>query len=248
MPECSPYVLVVEDEPALAQAIREHLTSVGFVVELAGTITEARQVTAERDPDLVVLDVLLPDGSGYDFCAELRRTTPAAIIYTSALGQDNAVVRGLDAGGDDYLAKPFSLEVLTARINAQLRRRSRATVLRLDLPPLHMDLVSGSVVLSGREVELSQRELQLLAFLAGHIGQGFTEAELLAAVWNDTSGLPTNTVRQHISRLRRKLRLDDQAAFEITRNAQRYRLSQMQFTPVPDTSVTGVEPLSPHRV
>jgi DNA-binding response OmpR family regulator len=177
--------------------------------------------------------VLLPDGSGYELCAELRPITAAPIIYLTALGHDRAVVKGLEAGGDDYIAKPFSLEVLTARINAQLRRVGSPRAARIDLPPLHLDFVSGKVTLEGRPIKLSKIELQLLGYFAANAGIGATQDELLRAVWGDESGLPTNTVRQHISSLRRKLNLDAASAFELVHTSdKRYVFQQVRFDTV----------------
>ncbi|WP_051209033.1 response regulator transcription factor [Propionicicella superfundia] len=227
----APLVLVVEDEPALLGTFTRHLCQQGFDVIEAASIQQARAAVREQPPDIVLLDVLLPDGSGYDLCAELRRMTFAPIIYVTALGQDSAVVRGLAAGGDDYLTKPFSLDVLTARINALLRRAgARAT--RIELPPLHLDFVTGKVTLEGRPITLSHKEMQLLGYFAANAGRGMTQEELLEVVWDDRSGVPTNTVRQHISNLRRKLRLDAASAFELILTADhRYVFQQVRFTP-----------------
>lgn len=228
----APIVLVVEDEPTLSEAVSRHLVQQGFAVSQAATVQAARAAAWEHQPDVVLLDILLPDGSGYDLCVELRRITTAPIIYVTALDQDLAVIRGLTAGGDDYLTKPFSLDVLTARINAQLRRSGAPRAMRLELPPLYLDFVTGKVTLEGEELELSKREMQLLGYLAANAGQGMTQTELLAAVWDDQSGVPTNTVRQHISNLRRKLRLDAASAFELTLTADhRYVFQQVRFTP-----------------
>lgn len=227
----APRVLIVEDEPALLGAFSRHLEQLGFEVTQATSIKRARAAVWEHPPDVVLLDVLLPDGSGYDLCAELRRVTSAPIIYVTALGQDSAVVRGLAAGGDDYLIKPFSLEVLTARINAQLRRTGAPRAMRIELPPLYLDFVTGKVTLEGRVVALSQKELQLLGYFAANLGRGVTQGELLDAIWDDTSGVPTNTVRQHISNLRRKLDLNGSSAFELILTPDhRYVFQQVRFT------------------
>jgi DNA-binding response OmpR family regulator len=225
--------LLVEDEPALREAVERHLTGQGFNVVTADSVAKGRAAAWEHQPDLLLLDVLLPDGSGYELCAELRATTSAPIIYITALGHDRAVVQGLDAGGDDYIAKPFSLDVLTARISAQLRRVGAARWARIDLPPLHLDLVSGRATLEGRAIKLSRIELQLLSFFAANVGVGATQDELLRAVWGDESGLPTNTVRQHVSMLRRKLNLDAASAFELVHTAdKRYVFQQVRFDTV----------------
>lgn len=235
--ERTPLILVVEDEEPLLRAVAAHLRGEGFEVAEAGSVARAKQVIWERQPDLLLLDVLLPDGSGYDLCAELRRTSAAPIIFVTAFGADQAVVRGFAAGGDDYVSKPFSLEVLTARVHAQLRRHGLSAALRIDLPPLHLDFVTGKVTLEGAEIELSKRELQLLAYLAANVGQGFTQEQLLAAVWDDHSGVPTNTVRQHVSTVRRKLRLDDSSAFELVLTPdRRYVFQQVRFGPLPPTA------------
>jgi DNA-binding response OmpR family regulator len=227
----APRVVIVEDEPALLGAFSRHLEKLGFEVVPASTIQQARAAVWEQLPDVVLLDVLLPDGSGYDFCTELRRITSAPIIFVTALGQDAAVVRGLAAGGDDYLTKPFSLDVLTARINAHLRRSGAPRALKVELPPLYVDFVTGKVTLEGVTISLSQKELQLLGYFATNTGRGLTQDELLDAVWADHSGVPTNTVRQHISNLRRKLGLNGTSAFELILTADhRYVFQQVRFT------------------
>ncbi len=228
----TPIVLVVEDEVPLRHAVARHLGDQGFVVIEAGSVAEGQAAVWEHQPDVVLLDVLLPDGSGYDLCAKLRPITSAAIIYLTALGQDVAVVRGLDAGGDDYIAKPFNLDVLTARINSQLRRTTSPRVARIDLPPLHLDYLTGRVVLEGREIALTKMELQLLGFFAANVGIGATQDELLLSVWRAKAVTQTNTVRQTVSSLRRKLRLDAAAAFELEFTAdKRYVFRQVRFDP-----------------
>ena len=229
-----PLILMVEDEQEILDVVARHLEQQGFEVLKAGTIAAAKAIVWERQPDLFLLDVLLPDGSGYDLCAELRKSMSAPIIYLTALAQDRAVVRGLAAGGDDYIAKPFSLDVLTARINAQLRRHGLSAAMRIDLPPLHLDFMTGKATLAGEDIDLSKREMQLLAFLAANTGQGFTQEELLELVWDDHSGMPTNTVRQHVSMLRRKLSLDEASAFELVLTPdRRYVFQQVRFDALP---------------
>lgn len=229
-----PVVLVVEDEETLRSAVARHLSGAGFAVLEAGTAQAALAAVWEHQPDVVLLDILLPDGSGYEVCAKLRPITSAAIIYLTAMGHDRAVVRGLEAGGDDYIAKPFNLEVLTARIQAQLRRAAAPRVGRIDLPPLHLDFVTGQVVLEGREIALTRMELQLLGFLASNLGVGATQEELLTAVWRVKSTVPTNTVRQTVSTLRKKLGLDEASAFDLALTPdRRYVLRQVRFDPAP---------------
>lgn len=226
----APIVLIVEDEVALREAVARHLDQQGFAVIEAGSVQQGLAAVWEHQPDVVLLDVLLPDGSGYELCARLRPITAAAIIYLTALGHDRAVVRGLAVGGDDYIAKPFNLDVLTARINSHLRRAASPRAARIDLPPLHLDYLTGRVVLEGREIVLTKMELQLLGYFAANVGIGATQEELFSSVWQAKVITPTNTVRQTVSSLRRKLGLDAASAFELELTSdKRYVFRQVRF-------------------
>lgn len=228
----TPIVLIVEDEVPLRESVGRHLTSSGFAVVEAGSVAEGLASAWEHQPDVILLDVLLPDGSGYELCAKLRPITAAPIIYLTALGQDRNIVAGLATGADDYIAKPFGLEVLAARIQAQLRRTSAPRKGRIDLPPLHLDYLTGEVVLDGREVYLTKMELQLLGYFATNVGVGATQSELLAAVWRSKADIATNTVRQTVSSLRKKLSLNQGSAFELEMAAdKRYVFRQVRFDP-----------------
>lgn len=228
----TPIVLVVEDEVPLRESVARHLAASGYTVVEAGSVAEGQAAAWEHQPDVILLDVLLPDGSGYELCAKLRPITAAPIIYLTALGQDRNIVQGLATGADDYIAKPFSLEVLTARIQAQLRRTSSPRKGRIDLPPLHLDYLTGEVLLEGREVHLTKMELQLLGFFATNVGVGATQPELLASVWRTKADIPTNTVRQTVSSLRRKLGLNAGSAFELEMTPdKRYVFRQVRFDP-----------------
>jgi DNA-binding response OmpR family regulator len=208
-------ILVVEDEAELAGVVARHLEDEGYKVTIAGNVAEAREVLRHHPQSLVVLDVLLPDGSGFDLAREIRAITSAPIIFATALGEDSSVVKGLAMGGDDYITKPFNLTVLSARIKSLLRRSGVGAPAPIELPPLRIDLLTGAVSIYNRPLRLTSTELKLLALFATNPGRGFTQAELLEAVWNDTSGLPTNTVRVHISKLRRKLGQWPNPPFEL---------------------------------
>lgn len=228
----APIVLVVEDEVPLRDAVSRHLSASGFTVVEAGSVADGLAAAWEHQPDVVLIDVLLPDGSGYELCTRLRPITAAAIIYITALGQDRNVVQGLATGADDYIAKPFSLDVLVARIQAQLRRTASPRKGRIDLPPLHLDFLTGQVILEGREVALTKMELQLLGFFATNVGVGASQAELLTAVWRSKADIPTNTVRQTVSSLRKKLGLHPGSAFELELSPdKRYVFRQVRFDP-----------------
>ncbi|MCL2748159.1 MAG: response regulator transcription factor [Oscillospiraceae bacterium] len=210
-----PRILMVEDEADVLSLNKQHLLEQGYEVDAARTLGEARAIVWERPPDLVLLDVMLPDGSGYDFCAEVRRITTAPIIYLTSMGGDENVVKGFMGGGDDYIVKPYSLDVLSMRVMAQLRRQGLSGAGRIELPPLAIDLYAGRATLGGEEIPLAPKELQLLAHLVSNAGQGFSAEELYRAVWDEPMGFYANTVRKHISSLKKKLKLDDGSPFEL---------------------------------
>ena len=199
-----PRILMIEDETDVLALNRRFFEPQGYEVCCAKTLAEARACIYETPPDLILLDVQLPDGSGYEFCAEVRGITAAPILYLTCLGRDEDVVRGLLAGGDDYITKPYSLDVLSARVIAALRRGGFANAGRIEKPPLVIDLLTGRVTLDGSDIVLSQKELQLLSFLVCHAGREFTADELYAAIWG--AGSSPSTVRTHISNLRSKVR------------------------------------------
>jgi DNA-binding response OmpR family regulator len=223
-------ILIVEDEVELAGVVKRRLEDEGYQVSVAGSVAETRALLRLHPHNLVILDVLLPDGSGFDLAPEIRRSTSAPIIFATALGEDSAVVRGLEAGGDDYITKPFNLGVLSARIKSLLRRSGLGAPAPIELPPLRIDLLAGQATISGRPLRLTATELKLLALFATNPGRGFTQTELLELVWNDTSGLPTNTVRVHISKLRRKLNQGVSPAFELAlTDDRRYAFQRLTF-------------------
>jgi DNA-binding response OmpR family regulator len=225
----APRVLVVEDDHDLRTVMVRHLAGEGYFARGAGTFREGQALLTDWSPDVVLMDIQLPDGSGHDLCALARSLTAAPIIYVTCMGAEESVLRGFDLGGDDYVTKPFAMTVLSARIAAQLRRLGGAAG-RVEVPPLSIDMVTGTVILEGRRVELSKKELQLLVFFATHLGRGFTNAELLDAVWLDSSGVESNTVRVHVSRLRRKLQLGEGAAFGLTcTDAGRYVFQRLRL-------------------
>ncbi|HWR19497.1 MAG TPA: response regulator transcription factor [Clostridia bacterium] len=217
----NPRILIVEDETDVLSLNRRHFEEQGYEVDTAKTLSEARTKLWERPPDLVLLDVMLPDGTGFDFCAELRKITTAPIIYLTCLGNNEHIIKGLMAGGDDYIVKPYNLDVLSARVMAQLRGRGLLSAGRVELPPLSIDLCSGRVTLDGEDIPLAQKEMQMLAHLASNAGKEFSAEDLYRAVWGEPIGAYKNTVKTHISNLRRKLKLDDGSPFELYMTSSR---------------------------
>ena len=210
-----PRILIVEDETDVLDVNRAYLESEGYEVVCAINLKEARNAVWEFPPDLILLDVLLPDGSGYDFCAEIRKQTAAPILFLTCMGSNEQIVGGFSLGADDYITKPYNIDILGARIAARLRvSGSRGGI--VSLPPLKIDLHTGKVWMDGREIVLSAKETQLLAFFAQNAGRGFSPDDIYRRVWGELPlGSNNNTVRVHISNLRSKLRLDGAAPFEI---------------------------------
>ena len=204
-----PRVLVVDDEPQLLRGMRIILRSAGYVVETARTTSEALTILPERPPDVIVLDLILPDGEGADVCREVRRCSKLPILILSAAGEQRDVVRALDAGADDYLAKPFCGHELLARLRDVLRRSAdgmRSS--RLQIGDVVIDLARRRVICNGATVLLAPIEFELVRILAQHRGRLVTDGQLLGAVWGDQRGQESHRLRVGVARLRAKLERD----------------------------------------
>ena len=195
-------LLLVEDDPKLGPLLARVLESSGYVVTLARDAAQAYAVRG-TDLDLAVVDRMLPDGDGLDVCTSLRRADfEGPILLLTARGETKDRVHGLDQGADDYLTKPFDVDELLARLRALLRRGPRIT--SLDVGPLHIDVGRRNAFSRGRLLELTTRELDVLAYLARRAGQVVSKLELLENVWEADEVVP-NVVEVHVSRLRDKL-------------------------------------------
>jgi len=204
-------VLVVDDEPAIADVVSRYLERAGYETVVAGTGQHALGRAEELRPDVVVLDLMLPDINGLEVMRRLRRDDRrGAIILLTARGEESDRIAGLHLGADDYVVKPFSPAELVARVDAVLRRIDPAgddqEPLRFD--ELEIDPAGRRVSLDGETVEVTQREFDLLLFLARHPGQAFTRDQLMERVWQYTFYIDTSTVTVHIRRLRAKLEPD----------------------------------------
>lgn len=225
------HILMVEDEQKVSGINREYLEGQGYAVSVAETLNQARFILEEHTPDLILLDVMLPDGLGFDFCAELRQKTNMPIIFLTSMDGNESVVKGLMQGGDDYIAKPYDLTILGARIAAQLRRKGIEFAGRIELPPLSIDVLSGIVVMEDRQIFLPPKELQLLCCLALSAGRRVSAEELYRRTWGTEEGDWKGIVPVNISRLRKHLGLDDGSVFEITCSKQmEYVLRKVRFT------------------
>ena len=205
-------ILMVEDEESITVPLSEALAREGFDTEVAGTVAEALELAATVDPDLVLLDVMLPDGSGYDVCRELRRTSRVPIIMLTARGEETDRVVGLELGADDYIVKPFSAREVAARIRAVLRRASdtpgpapSAQAAPLHIGDLKLDTSRRSATLDGAELDLTRKEFELLELLMREAGSVIKRERLIDEVWDVNWFGSTKTLDVHVSGLRRKL-------------------------------------------
>ena len=204
-----PYVLIVEDEPGIAELLDYNLKSSGFDTGIAADGDEAEMALAERLPDAVLLDWMLPGVSGIELCRRIRRR-PASrtlpIILLTARGEEADRVRGLDSGADDYVTKPFSPNEVIARLKAVLRRSNPAvTEDKLVYEDITMDLISHRVLRAGQKVHLGPTEFRLLQHFMQRPGRVFSREQLLDAVWGHDIYVEIRTVDVHIRRLRRAL-------------------------------------------
>jgi two-component system, OmpR family, response regulator ResD len=206
-------VLVVDDDPTVADVVRTYLDRAGLEVELAADGVSALAAAARIRPDLVVLDLMLPGLSGLEVCSRLRGTRPdLPIVMLTALGEESDRVVGLEHGADDYLVKPFSPRELVLRVQSVLRRsgavpRAGSLPNRLVSGTLAVDVPGRQAVVDGRPLTLTSREFDLLVHLVAHPGRAFTRDELMRQVWGWTFG-DTSTVTVHVRRLREKVEAD----------------------------------------
>jgi two-component system, OmpR family, phosphate regulon response regulator PhoB len=204
-----PHILVVEDETALVEMLRYNLEKEGFKVSAAIDGEDALTAVDEHQPDLLILDWMLPLVSGLEICRQLRRkpnTRELPIIMLTARGEEADRVRGLEVGADDYVAKPFSPSELIARVRAVLRRSKPSTAADLlTYAGVVMDLSSHRVLRDGRAVHLGPTEFRLLRFLMERPGRVYSREQLLDAVWGREIYVEARTVDVHIRRLRKAL-------------------------------------------
>ena len=204
-----PRILVVEDEPAISEPLAESLEREGFEPEVTSTIGAAREAWQRREPDLILLDVMLPDGDGRDLAREIRRGSNVPIIMLTARGEEIDRVLGLELGADDYVVKPFSMRELTARIRA-IMRRGRATTRAgaIEIGGIRLDPASRTVHRAGEPIELAAKEFDLLSMLMSNAGQVLRREQIMDEVWDPHWFGPTKTLDVHISWLRKKIEDD----------------------------------------
>jgi len=210
MTAAKPRVLVVDDEPAILRFLRPALEANDYEVATAGTVAEAMRRIAGERPDVVVLDLGLPDGDGKDIIRRVREWSDVPIVVLSAREREAEKIAAFDLGADDYVDKPFGVGELMARLRAALRhrlqRRDEVPVLRVH--DLEIDSVRHRVTKGGQEIKLTPREFDLLSFLARHAGKVVTHRQILGAIWGPAHSEDTQYLRVYIRQLRQKIEVN----------------------------------------
>lgn len=196
-------ILTIEDDPNITRINRATLTKRGYHVLEAETLAQGRAILEQETPDLVILDILLPDGSGLDFCVEVREKKRIPILFLTALDEEQDIVNGFDRGGDDYLPKPYSPNVLAARVEGLLRRAGyEETFIR---GGLKLDMVKRQAYVNGEKAGLTPIQFSLLLYLIRNEGRVMRAERLYEKVWDQSMGDDDNAVKTAVSNLRKKI-------------------------------------------
>ncbi len=234
MSDTSPHVLVIDDEPQIGRALRTILTEKDFRVTTALRGEEGLTLAAANPPDIVILDLGLPDMDGFEVCARLREWTQCPIIVLSVRDSERDKVAALDKGADDYLTKPFGIQELLARVRVALRHSASSRGAQTSLVkagPITIDLAWHTVTRDGQEVKLTATEFNLLAYLASNRGRVLTHQSILTNVWGPADADHTEYLRVYMRQLRKKLEADpDRPQYILTEPGIGYR-----FITDPDT-------------
>ncbi len=216
----SPRVLIVDGDPAFRRELRANCEQFGYQVIEADNAADGVREFEERGPSLVVLEAVLPDGSGLDVCRNIRRSDPKVpILMVSSRGEEIDVVVGLEIGADDYVVKPVRMRELLARVTAHLRKArletTETTAGRLEFKDLVIDINERRIFKEGAEVDLTHTEFDLLAYLAGHAGKVMSREKILNHVWGYEYPIETRLIDVHIRNLRRKIETNSSRPYYI---------------------------------
>lgn len=197
-------ILLIEDDPRVQKNNKEILERQGYEISLAMNLTEARKIIAADQPDAIVLDVGLPDGDGIDYLKELRQTLQIPVLILTAAQSSQSAADGFEAGGDDYLRKPYDLKEFRARINALMRRSAKLPEC-VTINKLKIDLFSLRAFVNDEDLTLTQKEFALLNFFVQNEGKFISLNYLYTKIWNQPMGRDDNAIKSVVSRLRKKL-------------------------------------------
>ena len=217
------FILLIEDNAVILDTNKEYLSMQGYSVHTAATLCEAAQALEKQRFDLIILDIMLPDGSGIDFCAKMRTRHDIPVLFLTCLDDDESLVAGLSSGGDEYMTKPYSLPALSARVGALIRRVriERSAQKNFSIGPLLFDCGKRRAYLDSEDVMLTPKEFDVLLLLAREMGKGFSGEEIFSHVWGDEL-YDSRTVIVHISTIRKKLRMVGETRFTIATENRKY--------------------------
>jgi DNA-binding response OmpR family regulator len=206
-------VLIIEDERSIADVEKDYLEANGYEVEIETTGNGGLKNALEKEHDLILLDIMLPDNDGFSICKEIRKTKQTPVLFVTAKLDDIDKIKGFGAGADDYIIKPFSFQELVVRVGAHISRYETLTSMNakpneIVVKDLKINLSSHQVFFQENELFLPNREFELLSFLAQHPDEVFSKETLLNKVWGADAYVELNTVTVHINRLREKIEKD----------------------------------------
>jgi two-component system, OmpR family, KDP operon response regulator KdpE len=219
----SPRILVVDDDSQITRVLRTTLTSQRYDVRVANDGETALEIIKDWSPDLVITDVSMPNMDGLALCHELRTRSQVPIIVISVKEDDRTKVKALDLGADDYVTKPFSMTELLARVRANLRRAPATETAKIEIGDFNIDLAGHTVSVCGRELHLTPKEFELLAYLARHPGKVVQHRALLSAVWGADHAEQSEYLRVFVGQLRKKLEADVDRRYIVTERWIGYR-------------------------
>ena len=202
------HILLLEDDLSLIIGLSFAFQKQGYTLEVARTLQEADRIWADGKFGLLVLDVSLPDGSGFSFCKKVRQSSKVPVIFLTASDEETSIIMGLDIGGDDYITKPFKLGVLVSRINALLRRANNFDTPETELQSngIRVQLLNGQVFKNGKALELTAGEYKLLCFFMRHPGMVLSKEQILDQLWDcENNYIDNSTLTVYIRRLRIKI-------------------------------------------
>ncbi|HEY6374429.1 MAG TPA: response regulator transcription factor [Edaphobacter sp.] len=211
-------VLIVDDEPQITRVLRTALSTQGYSLRVAANGVEGMEAVHEWRPDLVITDLAMPQMDGVELCRSIRAVSEVPILVLSVRNQDRTKIEALDAGADDYVTKPFSIQELQARVRAQLRRRFAGTPEAqqvIALGDFVIDIPQHRVLVRGQDIHLTPKQFDLLVTLARHAGQVLTHRVLLHTVWGTNVDQP-EYLRVNIGQLRKKIEVSDEPQYIIT--------------------------------
>jgi DNA-binding response OmpR family regulator len=218
-------VLLVEDNPHIMEINKEAFAMEDYNCLCAGTVKECREILAEHEPDIIVLDIMLPDGDGVELCKEIKSRFNIPIIFLSALGENEDVINGLRSGGDDYLSKPYDIRILLARVEARLRAAA-ATKRVLKYGRLKIDTGSELCYCDDAELGLTRKEFMVLLMLVKKTGQLISKDELYKTIWGADPGSDLNALYTTVSRLNKKLEKSGAGLMATTSHKEGYVLER----------------------